>query len=493
MNQIKHGFTGILIILCGAVLHSFLFAQASEWEVTPGFVVEQVASDLHLPVNIAFMPNPRFDSGAPHFYVSELYGSIKVVLRNGDVLSYASDLLNFNPTGSFPGSGETGLIGLSVDSNGDLTATTAFQDAQFGFKNRVIHIFSDSSGHGSVDTLILKDQIPGAGFAIYPSHQIQACHFGLDGKLYVQIGDGFDTPATAQDINDLRGKVLRMNPDGSLPADNPIPGSYVYALGFRNPFGGAWRREDGLLYVSDNGTNEKDRLVKVAPGSNAGWPNNLDDGAIKQWTPTIGVTAIDFCYSAAFPQDFQGRLFAASAGPTYHLGTTDRGKRIEMFQLDQAGNIIGEQIFLQYIGAGRATVVGLAFSDEGLFFTDLYGEAGFDNNGVTHANVYRVYFDSAVSVTPPGDNIPQTIFLAQNYPNPFNPTTTIEFQLPRPATVTLKIFDAGGREIETILQKSLAAGNHAVKWDGAARASGIYFYQLQADNILKTRKLLLLR
>ncbi len=478
---------GVLTLVCSSIS-----AQSENWSLTVGFKIEVVASDLHLPVNLAFVPNPRPEADAPLFYVSELYGQIKAVLRNGQVFTYAQDLLNFNPTGNFPGSGETGVVGVRVDPGGDLFITTAYFAEGIGFKNRIVRLHSDAAGHAMVDSTHILDNIPGTGFSIFPSHQIQALSFGPDGKLYAQVGDGFDTPDAAQDDEDLRGKILRLNPDGSIPADNPTPGSYVYAKGFRNPFGGAWRSADGRLYVSDNGPDVNDRIVRVTPGGNAGWPANLTDGAIKLWTPTIGVTAVDFCHSAAFPPEYQGRLFAASAGPTYVPGPTNRGKRIEMFALDAAGNVIGEGLFLTYTGSGFATVVGLAFSEDGLYFTDLYGEAGFDQQGLTHANVYRVYHESTVGTREPKP-LPETFRLAQNYPNPFNPGTTIEFSLGKPATVSLKIYDAGGREVETLLQRTLLPGTHSVFWEGGERAVGVYYYRLTVDRQASTRKMLLIR
>src|SRR5262249_10462736 len=83
------------------------------WEVRqPGYTVEIVAGGFQLPVNIAFLPNPGPNPSDPFFYVTELYGTIKLVHRDGSVTVYASNLLNFNPTGAFPGSGEQGLAGI---------------------------------------------------------------------------------------------------------------------------------------------------------------------------------------------------------------------------------------------------------------------------------------------------------------------------------------------------------------------------------------------
>lgn len=91
------------------------------------------------------------------------------------------------------------------------------------------------------------------------------------------------------------------------------------------------------------------------------------------------------------------------------------------------------------------------------------------------------------------NDFPNAIFLEQNYPNPFNPTTTIPFSLPSRRYVTLKIFDLIGREVVTLVSEELPAGNHSRQWNAAHMPSGIYFYRLQANGYLETKKLVLLK
>jgi hypothetical protein len=88
---------------------------------------------------------------------------------------------------------------------------------------------------------------------------------------------------------------------------------------------------------------------------------------------------------------------------------------------------------------------------------------------------------------------PREFALCQNYPNPFNPATTISFSLPRKSFVSLKVFDALGREVAILLADELSAGTYARQWNPASLASGVYFYRLQAGSFSETRKLILLR
>lgn len=83
--------------------------------------------------------------------------------------------------------------------------------------------------------------------------------------------------------------------------------------------------------------------------------------------------------------------------------------------------------------------------------------------------------------------------LSQNHPNPFNPTTNIEYQIPDREFITLKIFDVLGREVLTLVNEQKEAGMHTVKFDASNMTSGIYFYQIRANNFVTTKKMLLLR
>lgn len=89
--------------------------------------------------------------------------------------------------------------------------------------------------------------------------------------------------------------------------------------------------------------------------------------------------------------------------------------------------------------------------------------------------------------------IPATYELQQNYPNPFNPGTTITFALPKPAQVTLKIFDVFGREVTTLAQGRFPAGWHQVTMALGQFSSGVYFYRLQADGFSQSRRLMLVK
>ena len=92
-----------------------------------------------------------------------------------------------------------------------------------------------------------------------------------------------------------------------------------------------------------------------------------------------------------------------------------------------------------------------------------------------------------------GDNIPNTYTLYQNYPNPFNPATTIKYQIPKPGLVTLKVFDILGREVATLVNENKVEGIYDFTFDASRFASGVYIYQLRANDYVSSKKMLLLK
>ncbi|MGB7061686.1 MAG: PQQ-dependent sugar dehydrogenase [Candidatus Zixiibacteriota bacterium] len=356
--------------------------QQGNWELREGFKIEKVVSGLSLPVNLAFVPKPKKEKGSPLFYLTELYGRIKVVSNEFKLSVFAEDLLNYEPDSKMPGTGESGVTGIVVHESGDVFASMLYQDGK-AFKNRVVK-FSTKDGFKADKSHTVLDGILSTNAA----HQIQALTIH-DGKLYVNVGDGMVNPDVAQDDKDLRGKILRMNFDGSIPDDNPDPKSYVYAKGLRNPFGAAWRKSDDHLYVSDNGPAVDDRIAKILPGENYGWPGSMRKNSIFVWWYTQAPTAIDFA-ADHFGARHKDHLFVGLFGYAYVEGRGVKGKRIVELFIDEQDNVKYLTEFARYVGQGPASVCGLAFGPDGLYFTDLHGEVGFKKGEKSGGNVWRI-------------------------------------------------------------------------------------------------------
>jgi hypothetical protein len=91
------------------------------------------------------------------------------------------------------------------------------------------------------------------------------------------------------------------------------------------------------------------------------------------------------------------------------------------------------------------------------------------------------------------ENVPTSYSLEQNYPNPFNPSTTIEYSLPRNGFVKLKVFNVLGKEVTTLINGQVEAGNHKVNFDATNLNSGVYFYRLESGSFIDTKKMILLK
>ena len=124
---------------------------------------------------------------------------------------------------------------------------------------------------------------------------------------------------------------------------------------------------------------------------------------------------------------------------------------------------------------------------EGDLFKMWYG--GFDGNSFKtgYATAQLDYIRKNLG------NPPEKFKLRQNYPNPFNPTTMINFQLSMSDHVVLKIFDILGREITTLVNQQLSAGEYEVSWNATDLPSGIYYCQLQAGDYQAVKKMILMK
>jgi glucose/arabinose dehydrogenase len=399
-----------------------LAAADVPWAVLQaGFKIVRVATGFQLPVNVAFVPNPGSDPSDLFFYVTELYGSVAAVTRSGTVSTYATNLLNFDPLGSFPGSGEKGTTGIVVEpSSGDLFVGTL--EAQPGITDyhfpTVVRLHSQDGGLTEATRTTILD-FPNEPLG--PSHQISNLSIGPDGKLYVHIGDGLVAPTPAQDMTSVRGKILRVNPDGTPPSDNPfftthtsapLAADYIFALGLRNPFGGAWRAADGAQWEAENGPSV-DRLAKVVAGRNYlydGSDASMKNFAAYNWNPAVAPVNIAFVQpstfgGSGFPAEHQDHAFVTESGPTWAPGPQALGKRISEFVLGVDGTLMsGPLPLIQYVGAGRATCTALAAGPDGLYFADLYKDFDYDSAVDRGANVFRIAYvgvaDFSATISP---------------------------------------------------------------------------------------------
>ena len=214
--------------------------------------VETVAGGLEVPWALAFAPDGSL-------FVTERPGRIRLV-KNGRLES--------EPIATLPVAavGEGGLMGLALDPAFTETRQlyTCYTARKGGrLVNRLVML--TLRGGRSGDERALIDDIPGARV-----HDGCRVKFGPDGRLYVTTGDAAE-PELAQRRDSLAGKILRLNRDGTVPDDNPFPGSPVFSLGHRNPQGLAWD-PSGRMFEAEHGPSGHDEINQIRAGQNYGWP-----------------------------------------------------------------------------------------------------------------------------------------------------------------------------------------------------------------------------
>ena len=273
-------------------------------------VAGTVATGLDVPWGIAFLP----DGSA---LVSERETARLLRIGDGPTRTVAE-------VAGVVARGEGGLLGIAFTNDQLYTYYTARDD------NRVVRMTWKDDVLGAAEPVLTG--IPKAGI-----HNGGRISFGPDGMLYIATGDA-GVAETAQDPASLAGKILRIHPDGSIPPDNPFPGSPVFSTGHRNVQGLAFDSRNHL-WASEFGQSDVDELNLITAGSNYGWPEC--EGAcgrdpyidpFVQWQPTStaspsGIAILDdYAYVASLRGQVVFEVALDDSGATSRLALGDLGR-----------------------------------------------------------------------------------------------------------------------------------------------------------------------
>lgn len=248
--------------------------------------LQSVVSGLNFPVGLALAPDGRV------FFNERLTGKIRIINPQWQLVPTEFCQI------SVATNGEQGLLGLTLDpAFAQNHFVYVYYTAPGATKNRVVR-YTESSGSCTNETPILDD------LPVSANHNGGIIQFGPDGKLYVVIGD-VQNQANSQSLTSLAGKILRVNPDGSAPNDNPFfsntnpNAKKVFSLGHRNSYGFTFHSHTGHLWETENGPGDNDEINRAVAGGNYGWPtvggiaNNPSFlNPILAYTPTIAPTGI---------------------------------------------------------------------------------------------------------------------------------------------------------------------------------------------------------
>ena len=296
--------------------------------------VETVATGLSHPWGLAFLPDGRM-------LVTERSGTLRLVSKDGKL----SPPLSGVPKVVVAGQG--GLLDVAIDpdfKSNSLVYLTYSEPGEGGAGTAVARGKLGESGLDGVEVIFRQEPKVGGG-----NHFGSRLVFAPDGKLFVTLGERF-TFTPAQDLTNDLGKIVRINPDGSVPKDNPFVGRTdarpeIWSYGHRNPQGAAIHPETGKLWETEFGPRGGDELNIPQAGANYGWPvvswgnhytgEDIPDppthpefaDAIYHWNPVISPSGITFYTADAIP-GWKGNLLIGGLSEQAIVRLTLDGEKV---------------------------------------------------------------------------------------------------------------------------------------------------------------------
>lgn len=285
-----------------------------------------IVDGLNNPWEIVFGPDGEI-------YFTERDGRIWKLSEFGD----AKVIQTFPKSGAVEG----GTLGLALhpefEKNKKIYVYQTNLELEF-YQNKIFSFTVEDDM--LTDKQIILDGIPGA-----PWHDGGRIQFGPDEKLYISTGDAI-SPGLSQDLSSLAGKILRINPDGTIPTDNPFESSPVFSYGHRNPQGLAWST-NGMFVSSEHGPSGElgyghDEVNIILKGKNYGWPNivgnssdeNFVNPLIHSGQSTWAPSGMVF-YDSDKISSFSGKFL---------IGTL-RGEHLMVVEISDDGSLISTEKF----------------------------------------------------------------------------------------------------------------------------------------------------
>ncbi len=376
-----------------------------------------VLSGLNLPTNIEFLPDGSM-------LIGELGGTIRVLAPGASALE-PTPFLALTNVGST--NGQQGLMDIELDPDYETNGFYyVFYTRGSPNRDRVSRFTATGRTTNPASELVLYQDPADAN----AEHHGGALAFLPDGKLYIVTGEHFDPPA-AQSLASPRGKILRINKDGTIPTDNPFYDGAgpnrddVWARGLRNPYRASYDETSGSLLIGDVGGNDYATAVEEvnrgAAGANFGWPLCEGPCAISGVTgpvfsyPHLGRDASitgGFIYRGTqFPPEYQGNYFFADYTQNW----------IRRLTFDVNGNVAEVLFFEPSDGSADGPYGDIVHLTEGPDGSLYYVDLGYsDTTGTFGVSKIR-----RISYVPPGNQPP--VIVANASPTSGLPPLTVDF------------------------------------------------------------------
>ena len=354
------------------------FDWRADWAVQRGFDISIDSEGFELPTSIAFVPNPGTAPQDPLYYVTELFGKVKVVTNDRRVHIFAEDFFHLESGAQL--TQQVGLAGICLDPvRGYVFVTFAYSDSEDILRNNIVRFQSTPGTFSRAPASQVEFTEVFASYRSSNEHQIGNCRVKND-LLYVGVGDGNQTKRSQQ-LDSLLGKMLRMTLDGKPVSQNPFyrdddigkAANYVWASGLRNPFGLAV--VDDRVFIADNGP-AIDRFLEVQEGSNQLWDGSdasIGTNAVAVFFPGKGVAQLDRYPddSDLFPARFRNSFFLTVTGSPSQKLEGIPAVNVVPFDLEESRLQGTPKALIRYRGGQIQVVAGLAFGPDGLYFTPM--------------------------------------------------------------------------------------------------------------------------
>jgi len=264
--------------------------------------VQTIVTNVEVPWDMAFAPDGRL-------FFTERGGRVRIY-QNGLLDVPALILDDVQPAG------EGGLLGIALHPN---FAVNHYVYLLYTTVNAAGAAVNRLARYREVNNALAERAVLAEGMAASSIHNGGRIRFGPDGMLYVTMGDAA-TPANAQSLSSLNGKILRFRDDGTTPADNPFT-SPVWTWGHRNPQGLDWNPVTGDLWATEHGQVGNDEVNLIRRGLNYGWPT-IEGTAMQAgmqspvvlYNPTVAPSGGAFYTSSRMPSLTGNFFFGALAG-----------------------------------------------------------------------------------------------------------------------------------------------------------------------------------